>query len=40
MFLVGYLDGLLFDPESGSQSFFSNVGELLPDYTAYYSGRW
>jgi hypothetical protein len=32
--LAGYLLGLLFDPEDGSNTFFRGVSRLLPDYTA------
>jgi hypothetical protein len=38
--LLVWLIGLLFDPEDRGNTFFRNVGKLLPDDMASYHGRW
>jgi hypothetical protein len=39
MLHVGFLLGLLFDPENGGVMFLQNVGLLSLDYTALYPRR-
>jgi hypothetical protein len=36
---VGYLLGLVFDPEEGGTTFFRHVGGLPPDYKPLYPKR-
>jgi hypothetical protein len=38
-FKAGFLLGIFFDPEDGSDTFLRNVGCLSRDYTALYSRR-